>query len=381
MKQNIAHELGLCIYDSEMFIAKGFALATGLDNRASQFILKLMAVWMEMKSLSGPELFKYIEREVWPNNTMTIFMMQKPLEWVLFKHHGQPLTPEFLRFIMIAIDRGADGNWLATALVPSFAKSLSTHNDVSPHIIANILATLSTICDSALLQDCNLLDSLGMHLSTKSGIIFPIVRLCLSFHIATRADFKSIVYKLHYLVSSSATLCHMDSIEINATMEFFDFLSNTNEWHRYMSHVAIGFIRKDLYPRECHNLFISLLSSTSVYLVVMISREKLITRFRDLLKEVEWLEVLNLLDEQYPPLCPPQEQLAEFSDDYGSCPITLCPFVKPVVASDGQTYERHAILHHMVVNGMTSPITKETLEYKLFYNWSMMPHNKRRCRE
>jgi hypothetical protein len=50
------------------------------------------------------------------------------------------------------------------------------------------------------------------------------------------------------------------------------------------------------------------------------------------------------------------------------CPITLFECVRPVVASDGHTYERDALMHHLSENGMTSPLTREALEYHLLDN-------------
>ena len=50
------------------------------------------------------------------------------------------------------------------------------------------------------------------------------------------------------------------------------------------------------------------------------------------------------------------------------CPITLQPCVDPVVASDGHTYERDAILKHMLQNGLVSPLTRQALEGRLVPN-------------
>jgi hypothetical protein len=50
------------------------------------------------------------------------------------------------------------------------------------------------------------------------------------------------------------------------------------------------------------------------------------------------------------------------------CPITLAPMADPVVASDGHTYERAAILKCMVVSGYTSPMTRQPIEPILIPN-------------
>ena len=54
------------------------------------------------------------------------------------------------------------------------------------------------------------------------------------------------------------------------------------------------------------------------------------------------------------------------------CPITLAPCVHPVVASDGHTYERDAIITHLTTSTV-SPMTKQTLSYDLVPNFAVMP--------
>ena len=54
-----------------------------------------------------------------------------------------------------------------------------------------------------------------------------------------------------------------------------------------------------------------------------------------------------------------------------ACPITLCPCVDPVVASDGHTYERDAILS-LLVRGGTSPFTRLPLEPFVVSNYALM---------
>lgn len=52
--------------------------------------------------------------------------------------------------------------------------------------------------------------------------------------------------------------------------------------------------------------------------------------------------------------------MASSSDDLWKCPITLETFRDPVVAEDGQTYERSAITK-WIIEGGTSPFTRQPL--------------------
>eukprot|EP00008_Paramoeba_atlantica_P000884 CAMPEP_0201503086 /NCGR_PEP_ID=MMETSP0151_2-20130828/84478_1 /ASSEMBLY_ACC=CAM_ASM_000257 /TAXON_ID=200890 /ORGANISM="Paramoeba atlantica, Strain 621/1 / CCAP 1560/9" /LENGTH=229 /DNA_ID=CAMNT_0047896717 /DNA_START=1046 /DNA_END=1735 /DNA_ORIENTATION=+ len=62
---------------------------------------------------------------------------------------------------------------------------------------------------------------------------------------------------------------------------------------------------------------------------------------------------------------------SEFEEvDLLVCPITMAPFVDPVVASDGHTYERAAILLWFQTGHNSSPMTGEPLEhFNLTTNW------------
>lgn len=54
------------------------------------------------------------------------------------------------------------------------------------------------------------------------------------------------------------------------------------------------------------------------------------------------------------------------------CPITMERMRHPCVASDGHTYERDAILQHLVRNGFVSPITRQPLTDHLVDNRALM---------
>ena len=50
-----------------------------------------------------------------------------------------------------------------------------------------------------------------------------------------------------------------------------------------------------------------------------------------------------------------------------TCPLSLCIFRDPVIASDGQVYERSHIERHIVTNGPTSPLTNARLDHHALY--------------
>ena len=60
----------------------------------------------------------------------------------------------------------------------------------------------------------------------------------------------------------------------------------------------------------------------------------------------------------------------KIADYIANCPITQSPFKDPVVASDGHTYEREAIVAWMN-KALTSPMTREEISPVLFPNLKM----------
>ena len=82
-----------------------------------------------------------------------------------------------------------------------------------------------------------------------------------------------------------------------------------------------------------------------------------------------WETIRNHLKHQWPGMVALVMNLEDRTVPKTSycCPITLEPCVHPVVASDGHTYERNALLTHMT-NHTTSPITRQNLLPLLYDN-------------
>ena len=80
-----------------------------------------------------------------------------------------------------------------------------------------------------------------------------------------------------------------------------------------------------------------------------------------------WEKVLSLLRREFTvDTYRPDSDVPEAAEF--CCPITLCRFVHPVVATDGHTYERSALIKHVVANGFISPLTREPLGTDVFEN-------------
>lgn len=127
-------------------------------------------------------------------------------------------------------------------------------------------------------------------------------------------------------------------------------------------HVAIG------------TLVGNLLEGTSVAFVLHLRRRNalasLVRRARGARDDdATWARVLALLTKQCPAWVAlfTNERNAPQTKSECVCPITLDECVNPVVASDGHTYERDALLQYMV-DSRDSPITRQPLALHLFDN-------------
>ncbi len=383
--QSIAQYMGKLVDDDDCFIREGIKQMNRALVSDKHMVFELMDKWIRMKRLNDSQLFDYIENEVWSSVMMTSFFMERPFEWVISKQHGKALTQEYLDFIDSALKRGADTDYLATTLVPSFATSLVYGNRTLSVPIANLLLTFSHTCQSSLLQDRKLLDALASHLKPMSGIVCPVVELCLSMvDTMVVVDLKEIVYKLHYIITSSALSNRLNDKEVVGIFKLFTVLSKTDEWHRYIAFMAVSFVKHNLKPYECIHLIFALLDSESVLFLILLARSNLLEVFREGVGTLgtlrhdgtSWMDVYHMTNRKWPNLSTDIE--SSFEDDEETCPITLCSFVNPVVASDGHTYERSALLRHLAENGMTSPITKQPLTFSLYDNWVTKRSKKQR---
>ena len=129
-------------------------------------------------------------------------------------------------------------------------------------------------------------------------------------------------------------------------------------------------------------LYGAILRSSSVDMVLQLDRADHLTEFTTIARQRArdgvdaWADVLAGLRKHWPErirrILGEEEEARDDGDgerdDVPCCPITLQPYRNPVVASDGHTYERDAIVRHMQLNGGVSPLTNQHLEYYLYPN-------------
>lgn len=129
---------------------------------------------------------------------------------------------------------------------------------------------------------------------------------------------------------------------------------------------AVDLVRRG--PVGCFaQLYEALLGARSVEFVVLCHRRGVLPQLVAITTAPEFAAARAALARQWPATVADAGETSPTPCSI-ECPITLAPCVHPVVASDGHTYERDAIITHLTTS-MVSPITNQTLSYDLVPNY------------
>jgi hypothetical protein len=278
----------------------------------------------------------------------------------------RPLSATSLTFLGQALSHGANATRVALAAVPFFAKQLASAKHLQAQLVA-LLRSLARVVVPGLLESRHLFEALGSVLAPAESALEDTIGLCAE--LLPKFDdtllLRPAVLKVMSFVTSSTIKPFLPPNVVESAFELLTGLARFSEWHPYLVEVACELVVKGP-PLSSAPFFRALLTGPSVRLVVTLSCYGRFGTLSSIAKETQgWEGVRCALLTQYPS----SERAACTTS---TCPITLCPMSWPVVASDGHTYERLAILEHMVRNGLTSPLTKQQLTYDLVPNWALV---------
>ena len=296
-------------------------------------------------------------------------------------NNGAPLRtqPGLYRKINnhFAVIDALDDRWtrFSCGLVPCLVQA--SHGDYHPCLpyLVNTLtriaqrndATHDFVLDMDLFQ--NLSHHLWCHTSQLIGPVFQLVRNG-PYYMDTKYIEPVVVVSIAFLVR-----------RIPGTMEkcvsFLAFVLQCNADLRTAVEPNALELWRTGWPCAVGAVVAALLDTTSIFLVVHWGRAR---RLDGLLQaawrhthSVQWTRVTKLLAMHWPLECAASPCMTPtLTSAATTCPITLCAMVHPVVASDGHTYERDALMHHFVCNGMTSPMTRAPLSAHLFPNRALL---------
>lgn len=210
---------------------------------------------------------------------------------------------------------------------------------------------------------------------------------------ATNLDFGNSIYT--YIDFATSALASMTRTSLMSSSEFMvsavKFFTHLSERPRYQD-TAVESVDQwhDLaFPQEFGTIFATLLSCNSVYLILRLHNSKKLELFiRNAMRYAaepstafcaDWRVVRARLRVLWPSkvqkvLNTEQLRSKQHVTDY-RCPISLMQCIDPVLASDGHTYERDALMTYMSSHAnhetIASPVTKQPLGYTLISNFAL----------
>lgn len=319
---------------------------------------------------------------------LNTFLTDGDLYLRLFIAAGGVLDVVFLQILSFGVDV------LATSDVLFATMNLVFDTDVNlPHFVCGLAPLLIRACnkDGHVWRILELSTRISHVDSLKDMIRDVEFFRNLLFHMSRDVDMM--VDVLHLVEPFVDDVHSVDDIIRYVIMYLGRIWTNyETEPSRYAVHFLTTCFRKNSAIRDSHaHLMVNMwrtgwnpcmgdvlayqLDTTSVEFVVLLEKKN---KFEDFVKLaygrtlISWRVVRYLIHYHWP------EQVARIMNlddethfvtaDDVCCPITQTPMARPVVASDGHTYERGAIIQHMVTLGLWSPVTRLPLSYHLYDN-------------
>lgn len=178
------------------------------------------------------------------------------------------------------------------------------------------------------------------------------------------------------LIRLSSSWANVDSGQLGVSLTFAELCFRENRMFReQMVHEMVDMWRTGWRFKLSKILTYQLDTPSVEFLVRLQHKEQLdslICTCKNNVNSTDWRSVQYHLRRHWPGrVCKILEITNEETDIvpvFAECPITCERIRHPVVASDGHTYERDALLQHLVVNGAWSPMTRDVLSYHLYPN-------------
>ena len=329
------------------------------------------------------DVLKFLQEEVWGNVFRTTFWNEGPLErfTVTMISH----VDEFgIRVLSESVVNGAKRDRMACNVHVWIKKHILTLNETEMLLFCQLMCMLAEdnkACEC--LSDVQLFRDMSERGKDSHDIMESVLDVFLvtdvtdfshTFLLAERAaqnlilDFTRVnqIYSFGYLLKS---------------LRLLERLAALMEWHSFMSAWVVSLSRYG-WPLIFGTLVANMLSTPSVQFVIDLHRaQKLDFLIRMSHKHVEttrdaaWRIVRGRLRVLWPTRFAGVLNLhgvCKIGSSTGyECPITLQECMYPIVASDGHTYERDALLRILATENPLSPVTKTQLSFVVFDNYAI----------
>ena len=163
-----------------------------------------------------------------------------------------------------------------------------------------------------------------------------------------------------------AHLWHAEASVSDTIVEMLERLASLPAWKPLLVAPLSGFV-ETRHETKLGRVFSHLWSDTSVQLILYLHAKKRLNGYLQRLWEHD-PDTFYVVFRQWPARvrAAVPMQLDESRVSTWECPITHMCCVHPAVASDGRVYERDALLTHMALNGLWSPMTRQPLSLHVF---------------
>ena len=345
----------------------------GFEQHRPASAWEIVTISSQLAGLRGPALYRYVAQHVWPSDVNTAFYMEKPFEDALFHIATSDGTKAFhdehlYVFLNVALQRGATAQRIFSAISNHVVDAAA-----DTPCIWSLLYFITSVFEMDpemihLVNDPKLFHNLAQRGDFPCpGILFFFTKL---------AGYPVLIRQFRLILDKCTTILRSGFTDAEVRRNALIILERcVSEWYSVISDVLTN-VSFTAWRDDLGTLLASMLSSTSVELVLSLESvnnlDSLIV-FASKRDDKVWKSVLTLLRLQWP------QKVASVLNEPTcthvmttlTCPITLQECVYPVVASDGHTYERDALMRHMGKCGAVSPITREAISYHMFPNRSV----------
>jgi hypothetical protein len=381
-----AESLGrLCFFDMDLFAEE----CDHCSERELASLLKDVGIrlhtLLENWSSNDDSYRHYVLSNILPDITHRSFYFKQPIDNFFLKIHGfeqLEAAANVYPFLIQLLDHGASAERMACSLFPT----LATLTLITPYIdeLCMFLHRLGRdkkaqemLASHCLIQNLSrrfskrrAKDIIGMIIQSKMYtdilLVYPIIKSCVELLYYEASNVHRIIGddNYDYIKVALDMLIHATSVTQTKVLLIPDVIYLSR--HGWMTQYG--------------EFICNMLSGKSIQFIMELEKTgqlvSLIRKSFSVAPEehgaVPWISIREMLRMQWPSrvaLVMNEASFEEPSVTTTTCPITLQPIVHPVVASDGHTYEREALMQHLIQNGMVSPLTKQVLDYNLFPNY------------
>lgn len=342
-------------------------------------------------------LHYFLSKNVWPCDVRTLFWNSG----TLFKY-CESLTPHRLDFHGIHILRdsilhGAEKDRMAISLADCLEDAELSRLGNFPLLCELLCELVTDAAASDIILNDKMCESLAEQMRKGDAEIQGVLSVFLEAETLSyrKCHFVALM-AAHALITDFTRVPHIEKYpHLKACLRFLEHLAVCAEWHTLLSDWVLSLSRYG-WPPFLGTLLLHMLSTTSVaFLIALHNGDKLDLLIRRAHEHAETMacHVRNgdsEIQRSFAPWTTVQGRLrflwpARFSEVLGvpshgdtapttnyECPITLQRCVHPVVASDGHTYERDALLEYIAAHKVPlSPMTKAPLSFHVYENFAL----------